>query len=146
MRLAELARKERSLEDRARNLDARRRAEGARQEQVRELERVAGLSAGQARQILLRELEDELRHDSARLVRQVEEEARRDADRRARSILATVMQRHGGGPRRGDDGVGRRAAVGRPEGPHHRPRGPQHPRARDRDRRSTSSSTTRPER
>src|SRR5207253_8849782 len=38
-------------------------------------------------------LEDELRHDSARLVRQVEEEARRDAERRSRSILATCMQR-----------------------------------------------------
>ena len=41
----------------------------------------------------MRELEDELRHDSARLIRQVEEETRRDADRRARSILAAVMQR-----------------------------------------------------
>ena len=54
---------------------------------------MSGLSAGQAKQILLRELEDELRHDSARLIRQVEEETRRDADRRARSILAAVMQR-----------------------------------------------------
>ena len=42
---------------------------------------------------MMRELEDELRHDSARLIRQVEEETRRDADRRARSILAAVMQR-----------------------------------------------------
>ena len=41
----------------------------------------------------MRELEDELRHESARLIRQVEEETRRDADRRARSILAAVMQR-----------------------------------------------------
>ena len=64
---------------------------------MRELERVSGLSAGQAKQILLRELEDELRHDSARLIRQVEEETRHDADRRARSILATCMQRVAGG-------------------------------------------------
>ena len=42
---------------------------------------------------MMRELEDELRHDSARLIRQVEEETRHDADRRARSILAAVMQR-----------------------------------------------------
>jgi ribonucrease Y len=41
----------------------------------------------------MRELEDELRHDSARVIRQVEEETRRDADRRSRSILAAVMQR-----------------------------------------------------
>ena len=54
---------------------------------------MAGLSAGQAKQILLKELEEELRHESARLIRQVEEETRHDADRRARSILAACMQR-----------------------------------------------------
>ena len=90
----ELAEKERSLEDRRRNLDhGRDELREAKRDQIRELERVAGLSAAQAKQVMMRELEDELRHDSARLVRQVEEEARRDADRRARSILATVMQR-----------------------------------------------------
>src|SRR5919109_843617 len=84
---------ERSLEDRRRNLDHTReelKLEKARQ--LRELERVSGLSAGQAKQVLMRELEDDLRHDSARVIRQVEEETRRDADRRSRSILAAVMQ------------------------------------------------------
>src|SRR5215211_1649255 len=90
----ELNERERSLEDRRRNLDHTReelKTEKARQ--LRELERVSGLSAGQAKQILMHELEDNLRHDSARVIRQVEEETRRDADRRARSILAAVMQR-----------------------------------------------------
>jgi ribonucrease Y len=96
--LEDAARKERSLGDRARNLDAEsEKLKQAKREHLRELERIASLSQSQARQILLRELEDELRSDSARLVRQVEEEARRDADRRARSILATVMQRLAGG-------------------------------------------------
>jgi ribonucrease Y len=90
----QLAERERSLEDRGRNLDhAREELKLAKSKQVRELERVAGLSAGQAKQILMRELEDDLRHESARLIRQVEEETRRDADRRSRSILAAVMQR-----------------------------------------------------
>ena len=95
---AELERAEQSLDDRARNLE-RTAAElkEARREHVRELERVAGLSSAQARQILLRELEDDLRHDSARMIRQVEEEARRDAERRARSILSASMQRLAGG-------------------------------------------------
>src|SRR5215207_3055411 len=86
--------RERSLEDRRRNLDHTReelKTEKARQ--LRELERVSGLSAGQAKQIMMRELEDDLRHESARIIRQVEEETRHDADRRARSILAAVMQR-----------------------------------------------------
>jgi ribonucrease Y len=98
VRLEEAGRRERSLADRTRNIDKEaEKLKAAKREHVRELERIASLSASQARQILLRELEDELRHDSARLVRQVEEEARREADRRARSILATVMQRLAGG-------------------------------------------------
>ena len=98
LRLAELTRKEQSLDDRARNLERdAEKLKASKQEHLRELERVAGLSAGQARQILLKELEDALRHDSARLVRQVEEESKREADRRARNILATVMQRMAAG-------------------------------------------------
>jgi ribonucrease Y len=90
----ELSERERALDDRQRNVDhAREELKAAKRDQLRELERLAGLSAGQAKQIMMRELEDELRHESARLIRQVEEETRRDADRRARSILAAVMQR-----------------------------------------------------
>jgi ribonuclease Y len=98
VRLGELDRRERSLEDRQRNLEHQaEELKQARQRQLRELERIAGLSISQAKHILLKELEDELRHESAVLIRQVEEEARRDADRRARNILSTVMQRVAGG-------------------------------------------------
>ncbi len=97
VRLEESARRERSLEDRSRNLMAEaEKLKVAKREQIRELERIASLTSGQARQILLKELEEELRHDSAKLVNQIEEEARRDADRRARNILATCMQRLAG--------------------------------------------------
>jgi ribonuclease Y len=90
----ELAERERALDDRQRNLDhGRDELKASKRDQLRELERVAGLSAGQAKQIMMRELEDDLRHESAKLIRQIEEETRRDADRRARSILAAVMQR-----------------------------------------------------
>ena len=90
----ELADRERALDDRQRNLDhAREALKEAKRDQLRELERLSGLSAGQAKQVMLRALEDDLRHESARLIRQIEEETRRDAERRARSILAAVMQR-----------------------------------------------------
>ena len=65
----------------------------SRGEHQRGLERLAGLSAGQAKKLLLRQIEEEARHESAKRVRQIEEEARREADRRARSILAVAMQR-----------------------------------------------------
>src|SRR4051794_29402910 len=94
LRGQELGERERGLDDRQRNLEhMREELKAARRDQIRELERLSGLSAGQAKQLMMRELEDELRHESARLIRQVEEETRRDADRRARSILAAVMQR-----------------------------------------------------
>jgi ribonuclease Y len=90
--------REQSLDDRQRNVEHEAaKLKLARSQQLRELERLSGLSAGQAKQLLMRELEDELRHESARVIRQVEEETKHDAERRARSILSTVMQRVAGG-------------------------------------------------
>ena len=98
VRIADIDRRERSLDDRARNLDNQvEQLKTAKQEHLRELERISGLSPGQARQIMMRELEEQLRHDSAVRVRQIEDETRRDAERRARSILSAVMQRVAGG-------------------------------------------------
>jgi ribonuclease Y len=59
----------------------------------RSLERVSGLSAAKAKDLLLKEVEDQARHDAARLIRQIEEETKRDADRRVRNILSVCMQR-----------------------------------------------------
>src|SRR5580704_14140302 len=64
-----------------------------RTELTRSLERVSGLSAAKAKQLLLKELEDQARHDAARLIRQIEEETKRDAERRVRNILSVCMQR-----------------------------------------------------
>jgi ribonucrease Y len=90
----ELERRERELDTRTAELDAEREAlVKLRDEHTRALERVAGLSAGQAKQALLKEIEDQARHDSARIIRQVEEETKRDAERRVRSILSVAMQR-----------------------------------------------------
>jgi ribonuclease Y len=93
--------REGAIETRIAELDARgqqlqerlQEAGEAHERHVRALERLSGLSASQAKHLLLKELEDQIRHDSARLVRQIEEETKRDADRRVRNILAVVMQR-----------------------------------------------------
>lgn len=93
-RSADLDRREAELERRDQHL----RAEAASLERMRAeretaLERVAGLSAGQAKQALLKDVEDDARHDAARVLRTVEEETKRDAERRVRSILSVAMQR-----------------------------------------------------
>jgi ribonuclease Y len=93
--------REEALEARVRELEAakghlaEREQEVAelRERHIRELERISGMPASQAKHILLKELEEQIRHDSARLVRQIEEETKRDADRRVRNILSVVMQR-----------------------------------------------------
>jgi ribonucrease Y len=96
-RIAELDGHQRALKDREQDLErARIAVEEARGEQLRRLERSSGLSAGEARQALLDELAEDLRHERAVLIRQVEDETRHDADRRARSILSTCMQRMAG--------------------------------------------------
>src|SRR3954454_5294215 len=93
-RADELTRRERALEAiAARRDDERVELDRLHEEHTRALERVAGLTPGQAKQALLKDVEDQARHDSARIIRQVEEETKRDAERRVRSILSVAMQR-----------------------------------------------------
>jgi ribonuclease Y len=93
-RSADLDRREAELERRDQHLQAHEaEIERLRAEREHALERVAGLSAGQAKQALLKDVEDDARHDAVRVLRQVEEETKRDAERRVRSILSVAMQR-----------------------------------------------------
>ncbi|MEA2285570.1 MAG: ribonucrease, partial [Solirubrobacteraceae bacterium] len=93
-RSADLDRREAELERRDQHLRAHAtELERLRVEREGALERIAGLSAGQAKQALLKDVEDDARHESVRVLRQVEEETKRDAERRVRSILSVAMQR-----------------------------------------------------
>src|SRR3954453_943308 len=92
VKLAELARRERTLDDRERELTHQGELlEERKRDHIRELERIAGLSAQQARQVLLKEVEDQARHEAAKVIRQVEEETKRESDRRVRNILSVGM-------------------------------------------------------
>ncbi len=93
-RLDELSRRDQSIADReAHAKQMQEDLKTLRDQQLAELERVAGLTAQQARDALLVKVEDETRHDMAKLVRQIEEEAKVEADRRARNILSVAIQR-----------------------------------------------------
>jgi len=61
-----------------------------------ELERISSLSADEARQMLLDEVEADARRQAGLSLRRIEEETRQEAARRARSILATATQRLAG--------------------------------------------------
>jgi ribonuclease Y len=92
--LRELERRRDALDDRQRNLDNGLEAlKQAKRQHLLELERIAGLSAAQARQMLLKEVEDEARQQAGLTLRRIEEETKLEAERRARGILAVSMQR-----------------------------------------------------
>jgi len=58
-----------------------------------ELQRISGLSAEDAKALLLQMIEEETRHDAARLIRDIEAQAREEADKRARDVIALAVQR-----------------------------------------------------
>jgi ribonuclease Y len=93
-RAAALAGREESLARRESELERERATlQDGRQELARTLERVSGLSAARAKELLLKEVEDQAKHDAARRLREIEEAAKRDADQRVRNILSVCMQR-----------------------------------------------------
>ncbi len=61
--------------------------------QQQELQRVSGLTPDEAKQIFLKSVEEEARHEAAQLYRDIEEQARQDADRRASEIVVDAIQR-----------------------------------------------------
>jgi ribonuclease Y len=94
LRRADLERRAQTLEDRERNLVTQiEELKQAKRVQRRELERISGLSAAQAKHLLLADVEQEARHQAALKIRQIEEEAKREGERRARNILAVATQR-----------------------------------------------------
>jgi ribonucrease Y len=93
-RRSELGRREEALAKRESELArGQEQLASRRQEHERDLERISGLSASQAKQLLLKEVEDQARHDAARRLRQIDEETKREAERRVRNILSVCMQR-----------------------------------------------------
>ena len=82
-----LERRNRELDERATSLDDA--AASARQE----LERVAGLTAGEARSELVASLENQAKREAAVTIRTLENEAKAEADKRARKIVTLAIQR-----------------------------------------------------
>jgi len=90
-RIDELTRR---AEQRAADLDARKEElDRLGAERRTELERIAGLSADQARGELVAAIENQAKRDAARIVRDMETEAQREGGKRARKIVTLAIQR-----------------------------------------------------
>jgi ribonuclease Y len=93
-KLTEFERREQGFADRETHLkQLQEELKAARDNEIRELERISGLTSEDAKRQLLEHSEELVRHDLARMVRQLEEEARSDAKRRARNLVADALQR-----------------------------------------------------
>jgi ribonuclease Y len=100
-RLDQLDRRDREYHAREEGLSTRERGLKALEErqaslldeQRRALERVAGLTAEEAKQRLLAQMEEEARREATLIGMRLEEEARESAERKAREALATTIQR-----------------------------------------------------
>jgi ribonucrease Y len=93
-KLDELERREQGLGDREVHIkQLQEELRDAKHDAVAILERLSGLTSGEAKQQLLESSKDLIRHELARDVRHMEEEARADSRRRARALIADSLQR-----------------------------------------------------
>ncbi len=91
----DLIRIERELESRSEKIGQKKiELEQLVNEQKLQLERISTLTAEQAKDLLLRAMENEARYEGAKLIKKIENEAKEEADKKAKKILATAIQRY----------------------------------------------------
>ena len=64
-----------------------------KKQQMAELERISGITAEEAKEYLLNNIESEVRHEAAMKIKDIETRLKEEADSRARDILSTAIQR-----------------------------------------------------
>ena len=89
-----LEQKETALQTKNKELDAKLTEVGKiRQQQTEVLERIAGLTAQEAKSELMRVMESEARHEAAIMIKEIEEKAHDEAEKNAREIIGGAIQR-----------------------------------------------------
>ncbi len=114
-RRAELTKQERRLEQKETTLDkkteafekkeedlakrmeevakAKAEAESVKQAHLQTLEKISGLSQEQAKQFLLKTVEEDVRHETAMKIKEIEQQMKDEADEKAREVLSIAIQR-----------------------------------------------------
>ena len=89
-----IERKEQSLAAKEENLN-RQREEIAKlnEERVQELERISGLTSEQAKEHLLRIVEEEIKYEKAMMIKDLEAKAKEEADKKAKDLVVTAIQK-----------------------------------------------------
>ncbi|MBQ5600095.1 MAG: ribonuclease Y [Lachnospiraceae bacterium] len=58
-----------------------------------ELEKISGLTSEQAKEYLLKSVEEDVKHDTAKLIKELESKAKEEADKKAKEYVVTAIQR-----------------------------------------------------
>jgi ribonuclease Y len=87
---SQLGRRETIIRDKIKELDDLT----VRQRNI--LEQVAGISSEMAKDMLLKSIEDEARHESAKMLKRIETETHEEADKKAKQILSLAIKRYAG--------------------------------------------------
>ena len=62
-------------------------------QRVQELERISGLTSEQAKEYLLKTVEEDVKHDTAKMIKELEAQAKEEADKKAKEYVVTAIQR-----------------------------------------------------
>ncbi len=96
-----LDRKSQSLESKEDNLSKKTKdiqrqqeeTEKIKKKQMDELERISGLTVEEAKEYLLRNVEDEVRHEVAIMIKDIQDKAKEEAEKKAKNIISTAIQK-----------------------------------------------------
>lgn len=93
-KMESLERKEESLNQKEKTIsETRVKVDNLLQEQILELEKISGLSKEEAKKIILKNVEQEVQHETAILIKELEQKAHEEADKKAREIITTAIHR-----------------------------------------------------
>lgn len=93
----ELSRQEKELARKTDKIDKdQRKYNELLEEQRNQLVKISGMTADQAKDLLIRSMENEARYEGAKLIKRIETETKEEADKRAKKIMATAIQRYAG--------------------------------------------------
>jgi ribonuclease Y len=89
-----LEKKEAKLAAKEQELDhLRQEVDESHAKQVAELEKISSLTSEQAKEYLIRTVEDEVKHETAMMIKELESRAKEEADKKAKDIVVTAIQK-----------------------------------------------------
>jgi ribonuclease Y len=94
---ANISRREQQVTEREKGLvDQEEKYQGLIHKEKMQLERISGLTGDEAKDLLIKAMENEARYEAAKLIKRIENESREKADRKAKKIIAAAIQRYAG--------------------------------------------------